>query len=109
MHTRVEGIMTRYEETNRALERPREVWSVDIGQYSLRGWYRQEPPGTFTIVVTENDVELHRSVIRTDHPGEWHPAWLATADLRLQFEHRVSPGVRALAAAAASRAEPGEA
>ena|SRR5690242_12874016 len=90
--------MTRYEETNRALERPREVWSVDIGRYSLRGWYRQDPPGTFTIVVTENDVELHRSTITTDDPSDWHAAWLATADLRLQFEHRVSPGVRRMAA-----------
>ena len=80
--------MTRYEETNRALERPREVWSVDIGRYSLRGWYRQDPPGTFTIVVTENDVELHRSVIHTADPGEWHAAWLATAELRVQFEEQ---------------------
>jgi hypothetical protein len=97
--------MTRYEETNRALERPREVWSVDIGQYSLRGWYRQDPPGTFTIVVTENDVELHRHVIETDDPGDWQAAWLATAELRLQFEHRVSPGVRRLSALIA-RPEP---
>jgi hypothetical protein len=88
--------MIRYEETNRALDRPREVWSVDIGQYSLRGWYRQDPPGTFTIIVAENGVELHRSVIEKEHPGEWQAAWLATADLRLQFEHRVSPGVRKL-------------
>jgi hypothetical protein len=97
--------MTRYEETNRALERPREVWSVDIGQYSLRGWYRQDPPGTFTIVVTENDAELHRHVIETDDPGDWQAAWLATAELRLQFEHRVSPGVRRLSALIA-RPEP---
>jgi hypothetical protein len=88
--------MTRYEETNRALERPREVWSVDIGPYSLRGWYRQDPPCTFTIVVTENDVELHRSVIKRDDPSEWRAAWLATANLRVQFEHRVGPGVRRL-------------
>jgi hypothetical protein len=88
--------MIRYEETNRALERPREVWSVDIGEYSLRGWYRQDPPGTFTIIVAENGVELHRSVIEKDDPGDWQAAWLATADLRLQFEHRVSPGVRKL-------------
>jgi hypothetical protein len=90
--------MSRYEETYRALERPREVWSVDIGRYSLRGWYRQDPPCTFTIVVSENDVELHRSVITTNDPGEWHAAWQATADLRTQFEHRVSPGVRRLSA-----------
>jgi len=88
--------MTRYEETYRALERPREVWSVDIGRYSLRGWYRQDPPCTFTIVVAENDVELHRSIITTEDPSEWHAAWQATADLRTQFEHRVSPGVRRL-------------
>ena len=90
--------MTRYEETYRALERPREVWSVDIGRYSLRGWYRQDPPCTFTVVVSENDVELHRSVITTQDPSEWLAAWQATADLRTQFEHRVSPGVRRLSA-----------
>jgi hypothetical protein len=90
--------MTRYEETYRALERPREVWSVDIGRYSLRGWYRQDPPCTFTVVVSENDVELHRSVITTNDPADWHAAWQATADLRTQFEHRVSPGVRRLSA-----------
>ncbi len=94
--------MTRYEETYRALERPREVWSVDIGRYSLRGWYRQDPPCTFTIVVSENDVELHRSVITTQDPSEWHPAWQATADLRTQFEHRVSPGVRRLSGEASA-------
>ena len=88
--------MIRYEETNRALERPREVWSVDIGAYCLRGMYRQDPPGTFTIIVEECGVELHRSVINKNDPGEWHTAWIATADLRLQFEHRVSPGVRRL-------------
>jgi hypothetical protein len=88
--------MNRWDETNRALERPREVWSVDIGQYSLRGWYRQEPPGTFTICVTENDVELYRSVIERLDASGWYDAWRATADLRLQFEHRVGPGVRKL-------------
>src|SRR5262249_4822471 len=52
---------------------------------NVRGWYRQEPPGTFTIVVTENDVELHHSVMERDDPSDWCAAWLATAGLRLQF------------------------
>jgi len=85
-----------YEETNRALHTPRVVWSVDIGQYGIRCWYRQDPPGTFTIIVAENGTELHRSIIYNDEPGGWQAAWTAAADLRLVFEHRISPGVRRL-------------
>ncbi len=85
-----------YEELNRALYAPRIVWSVDIGRYGIRCWYRQDPPGTFTIVVAENDVELHRSIIYSDDPAGWQQAWTTAADLRLAFEHRISPGVRKL-------------
>jgi hypothetical protein len=65
------------------------VWSFAIGDYEMKCTFQESPPGTITIVVSENGREQERLQFE-DEPGDFD-AWQKRWALAMQLQEKYAP------------------